>query len=124
MAQIVHLGDILREFDHVGIPTEVPQLSEMWVEATRVWVTDPKLHPHRIEFLRFEPDSPVHGPVRDMPHVAFRVDDLEAAIAGAPVLLGPFQATDTLRVVFVLKDGAVFEFMQNAAPGHWFRPPQ
>ncbi len=93
----------------------------MWVAATRVWVTDPARHPHRIEFLRFEPDSPVHGPVRDLPHMAFRVDRLEEAIGGDPILLGPFQATETLRVVFVLRDGAVFEFMENAAEGHWFR---
>jgi hypothetical protein len=115
--------DGTRAFDHVGIPTEEKQALEMWVEATRVWVTDPARHPHRVEFLRFEPDSPVHGPVRELPHIAFRVDDLESAMAGAAVLLGPFQATDSLRVVFVLRDGAVFEFMQNAAPGHWFRSP-
>ena len=94
----------MRAFDHVGIPTEEGQPEEMYVAATKVWVTDPERHPHRIEYLRFESDSPVKGPVRSLPH-----------------LLGPFRATETLRVVFVLKDGAVFEFMENSAPGHWFR---
>lgn len=92
----------------------------MWVEATRVWVTDPARHPQRIEYLRFEPDSPVTGSVRELPHFAFRVDDLEEAMGDARVLLGPFAATETLRVVFVLKDGAVFEFMESSEPGHWF----
>jgi hypothetical protein len=110
-----------RVFDHVGIPVEEKQPHEMWVAATRVWVTDPARHPHKVEYLRFEPDSPVHGPVRDMPHIAFRVDDLDRAIEGSDVLLGPFQATDTVRVVFILRDGAVFEFMQSSEPGHWFR---
>lgn len=95
----------------------------MWVEASRVWVTDPADHPHRIEYLRYEPDSPVKGPVRDLPHMAFQVDNLEAAMEGAQVLLGPFAPTDTLRVVFVLRDGAVFEYMENAAGGNWFRGP-
>lgn len=95
----------------------------MYVPATKVWVTDPARHPHRIEFLRFEPDSPVQGPVRDLPHVAFRVPQLEPELDGTEILLGPFQATDTLRVVFVLRDGAVFEFMESSVPGHWFRPP-
>ncbi len=58
--------------------------------------------------------------MRDLPHVAFRVDNLEAEIEGAEILLGPFQPTPTLRVVFVLKDGAVFEFMESSEPGHWF----
>ncbi len=113
----------MRTFDHVGIPTDERQPREMYVAETRVWVTDPAQHPHRIEYLRYEPDSPVRGPVRDLPHIAFQVDDLERAMAGSEIVLGPFQATDTLRVVFVLQDGAVFEFMENSEPGHWFREP-
>jgi hypothetical protein len=112
----------MRTFDHVGIPTGEKQPGEMWVEATRVWVTDPARHPQRIEYLRFEPDSPVTGPVRELPHFAFRVDNLEAAMGDSEVLLGPFAATETLRVVFVLRDGAVFEFMESSEAGHWFRP--
>lgn len=112
----------MRIFDHVGIPTEEKQPEEMYVAETKVFVTDPARHPHRIEYLRYEPDSPVSGPVRQLPHVAFQVDNLEEAVQGAEILLGPFQPTETLRVVFVLKDGAVFEFMEKSAPGHWFRP--
>jgi hypothetical protein len=111
----------MRVFDHVGIPTADKQAGEMYVEATKVWVTDPARHPHRVEFLRFEADSPVHGPVRDLPHTAFRVERLEDELGDVEVLLGPFNATDTLRVVFVLRDGAVFEFMENSVAGHWFR---
>jgi hypothetical protein len=113
----------MRIFDHTGVPTEARQPEEMWVEATRVWVTDPARHPHRVEYLRFEPDSPVTGPVRDLPHMAFRVDRLEPELEGAEILLGPFQATPELRVVFVLRDGAVFEFMEHRGEGHWFRQP-
>ena len=95
----------------------------MYVEQTKVWVTDPLQHPQRIEYLRFEPDSPITGPLREMPHVAFRVDDLERELEGGEVLLGPFYPTETLRVVFVRKDEAIFEFMHNTEPGHWFVPP-
>lgn len=113
----------MRIFDHVGVPTDQKQPGELYVPATKVWITDPAQHPHRIEYLRFEPDTPVSGPVRDLPHMAFRVEKLEPEMQGAEILLGPFHATDTLRVVFVLRDGAVFEFMENSAPGHWFRSP-
>jgi hypothetical protein len=112
----------MRIFDHVGVPTADRQPGEMYVEATKVWVTDPAQHPNRIEYLRFQPDTPVHGLVRDLPHVAFRVDSLTSEMEGSEILLGPFQATDSLRVVFILKDGAVFEFMESSEPGHWFRP--
>ena len=114
----------MREFDHVGVVTDEKQPNEMWVEATRVWVTDPLAHPYHIEYLRYEPDSPVTNEVRTLPHIAFRVDALESEIEGLPVLLGPFAPTPTMRVVFVLKDGAVFEFMENAAGGQWHRPTE
>lgn len=111
----------MREFDHIGIPASDKQPEEMYVAATKVWVTDPLRHPQRIEYLRYEPDSPVTGPLRESPHIAFRVDNLEAEMEGAEILLGPFEPTSTLRVVFVKRDGAVWEFMQSFAPGHWFR---
>jgi hypothetical protein len=93
----------------------------MYVPDTKVWVTDPLRHPHRIEYLRYDVDAPVSGPVRDLPHIAFEVDDLDREIEGAEVLLGPFWPTKTLRVAFVLRDGAVFEFMEKTSEGHWFR---
>jgi hypothetical protein len=111
----------MRVFDHVGVTTEEKQPGEMYVPETKVWVTDPMRHPHRIEFIRYEPDSPVTGPLRDLPHMAFRVENLEQEIEGAEILIGPFNATKTTRVVFVRKDGAIFEYMENSEPGHWFQ---
>ncbi|MDD4869034.1 MAG: hypothetical protein PHR77_00635 [Kiritimatiellae bacterium] len=105
----------MKEFHHVGLPTDDKQPGETYVPATKVWVTDPLKHKYRVEFLRFEPDSPVKGAVRDLPHFAFRVDSIKAAIAGGTVLLGPFESMPGLTVVFVGKDGAVFEFMEFAA---------
>jgi len=102
----------MREFHHLGLPTTEKQPGEVYVEATKVWVTSPDEHPQKIEYLRFEPDAPLTGPVRDMPHFAFKVDDLDAAIKGEEVILGPFDPMEGLSVVFILKDGAVFEFME------------
>lgn len=105
----------MRLFQHVGIPTTEKQPGEVYVAETKVWVTSPDDHPYHIEYLRFEPDSPVTGPVRDLPHMAFRVDNLDEAIQGENVVLGPFEAAPGLRVVFIHKDGAVFEFMEYAS---------
>lgn len=104
----------------MGVPTEEAHPEELYVPETKVWVTDPMRHPQRIEYLRFEADSPVKGPVRGMPHIALRVDSLDREMEGKEILLGPFAPTDTLRVVFVEQDGAVFEFMESSEPGHWF----
>ena len=112
------------KFDHIGIVTERKQPRESWVEATRVWVTSPRDHPYNIEFLRFEPDTPVTGPLRTEPHVAYRVDDLEQAIEGHEVVLAPFDAAGTgfVRAAFVNVGGALVEFMQYRNPDEtgWF----
>jgi hypothetical protein len=110
-------------FDHLGVVTEEPKPGERWVEATRVWVTSPRAHPFHVEWVRFEPDSPVTGPLRTEPHVAYRVLDVAAAVEGHDVLAAPFDVGDGfLTVAFVLVDGAVIEFMQYANPDEegWF----
>ena len=57
-----------QQFHHIGLPTDASQPGEVYVADTKVWVTDPRRHPYHVEFLRFEKDSPVKGPVRDLPH--------------------------------------------------------
>ena len=101
-----------KTFHHTGVITDQPQPGEIYVAASKVWVTNPDHHPYRIEFLRFEPDSPVRGAVRERCHTAYVVEDLETAIEGATVLLGPFDALEGLRVVLIGEDGAVIEYMQ------------
>lgn len=112
-------------FDHIGVVTAQRRPGESWVEQTRVWVTSPRAHPMNVEFLRFEPDSPVTGPLRDEPHVAYRVDDLDRAAEGLDVVLGPFSpAPDEgfLRVAFARVDGVTVELMQYRDPDErgWF----
>lgn len=101
-----------KTFHHIGLPTRERQPNETYVADTRVWVTDPADHPYRVEFLRFEEDSPVAGPLRDMPHVAYRIDDMAAAIAGKEIIYEPFTPMPGLSVAFVMEDGAVIEFMK------------
>ena len=100
------------QFDHIGIVTTEKKPGERFVPATRVWVTDFQKHPFHIEWLRFEPDSPVTGPVRTMPHVAYRVDDVRAAAKGMKVLLEPFDAGIARVGFYQTDDGAVVEFME------------
>lgn len=110
-------------FDHIGLLTTERKPGESWVEATRVWVTSPRASAANVEWLRFEPDSPVTGPLRTEPHVAYRVDDVRAAIEGQSVLAEPFDVGDGfLTVAFVEVEGAVVELMQYANPDEqgWF----
>ena len=99
-------------FSHIGIITTEKKPGERFVPATRVWVTDFQDHPFHVEWLRFEPDSPVTGPVRNMPHVAYKVDSIKEASKGMKELLAPFEAGIAIVGFYQSKDGAVVEFME------------
>src|SRR6266404_9104845 len=96
-----------KAFDHIGLPTNVPQAGESWVPFSQVWVTNPRAHPQRIEYIR--PKDPPDVPPEQVglwklwhwPHVAYRVDDLRNAIAGAEVVLGPFFPAPFVEVAFI-----------------------
>ena len=100
------------QFDHIGLITTEKKPNETFVAATKVWVTDIASHPYRVEWLRFEPDSPVKGPVREQPHVAFRVDSIAEAAKGLKVLIEPFDAGIAKVGFYQTDDGAVVEFME------------
>ena len=100
-------------FHHVGVPTSIKQENETYLEGAKVSITDPDAHPYRVEYLRFESDSPMHPDVQNNTHAAFIVDDLDAALAGQTVIVPAFDATDTLRVAFINDQGAVIELMEQ-----------
>jgi len=110
------------QFEHIGLVTDTKKAGEDWVEATRVWVTNPKEHPYQVEWLRYAPDSPVTGSLRSNPHVAYSVDDLQEAAKGLKVLMEPFEVGGFVRVGFYeYTDGTVVELMQYLqGKDRWF----
>ncbi|MBN1852423.1 MAG: hypothetical protein JW829_06850 [Pirellulales bacterium] len=105
------------QFDHVGMVTTEKKPDEIFIEPTRVWITDYSKHPYRIEWLRYEPDSPVTGPVRQSAHVAYRVSNLDEASRGLKVLLQPFDVGFAMVAFFETPDGAVVELIQYKEEG-------
>jgi hypothetical protein len=104
----------VREFSHIGIPTDSQREGETFLEEGGVHVTDFAASPYAIEYLRFEPDSPMPEQLKTTAHVAFKVDDLEAELADREVLIQPFSPMEGVKVAFILHDGVPVEFMQEA----------
>lgn len=102
----------MREFHHVGIPTRKKRPNETYLEGGKVHITDAAADPFRIEWLRFETDSPMPAQLKKLPHVAYKVADLAAELAGREVLIPPFEPMPGLKVAFIMHDGAPVEFMQ------------
>jgi hypothetical protein len=103
----------MKEFNHIGIPSSVVREEEIHIEGAKVYVTDFKKSENRIEWLRFEEDSPMPEQLKTIAHVAFMVDDLDQALEGQDILIEPFEPMEGLKVAFVLEDGAPVEFMQE-----------
>ena len=100
------------EFHHIGIPTQTQREGETYLEEGKLFVTDAAASPFKIEWLRFEPDSPMPEPLKTTAHVAFVVDDMAAALEDQDVLIEPFEPMEGVTVAFIMDDGAPVEFMK------------
>jgi len=99
-------------FHHLGVPTTATGNDEIYIEGGKVYVTDPEAHPYRVEFLRFDPDSPMPDAIKNKCHAAFVVDNLDDALKDQNIIVPAFDATDTLRVAFIADGDAVIEVME------------
>ena len=104
-------------FDHIGIPTSEAKEGAVWLEEDGVWLTNPREHPLNVEWVRYAPGSPMPARLQNNLHIAYRVDDLEEAIAGHDVLVAPFTIGDGfVTIAFVEIDGLVVELMRYGDP--------
>ena len=62
--------------------------------------------------MRFDADCVVPDLVRNVPHVAFEVDDLDAELAGKEILIAPNSPSPGVRVAFIVHDGAPVELLE------------
>jgi len=97
---------------HTGIPTTEEKNWAGYVDALGVHITSPDTDPLGIEWLKFNANSPMHKDIQTKPHMAFQVDDLDAAVAGRTVLHAPMSPMDGLRIAFIDYEGAIIELCQ------------
>jgi len=100
------------KYHHLGIPTAAVRAGETYLPQFKMYVSGYDDSPFGIEWMRFEPGSPLPDLVKTLPHVAFAVDDLAAALAGHEVLIPPNSPSNGVTVAFIVHDGAPIEFLQ------------
>ncbi len=99
-------------YHHLGIPTQTPRAGERYLAEYRMYVSGFETSPYGIEWMRFEADSPVSELVRTVPHIAFEVDDLDAAAQGLE-LMGPISSPSPgVRVAMIVDNGAPVELIE------------
>lgn len=100
------------KFNHVGIPVQGPFEGEIDLPHLKMTVSDHENNPYGIQWQRYWPDAPYPELVQNVPHVAFEVDDLEAAIEGEKILIAINSPSPGLLVAFIEVNGAPVELMQ------------
>jgi len=82
----------------------------------KMTVSDHENNPFGIQWQRYWDNAPYPNLVKSVPHVAFEVDDLIAAIKGHKVIIRPNSPSEGLIVAFVEVNGAPVELMQYISP--------
>lgn len=100
------------KFNHVGIPTNGRFDGEINLPHLKITCNDHQDNPYGIQWMRYWDDAPYPELVRTVTHVAFEVDDLDAAIAGQKVIIEPNSPSKGVRVAFIEVRGAPVELLQ------------
>ena len=97
----------------MGIPTTEPRPGERFDARFGLWTSDSPCAAMRVQWHRFAPDSPLHPLIKTVPHVAFKVDDLDRAIEGRTLLMGPYEPIPGYRVAMIEEGGQPIELVQT-----------
>lgn len=102
------------EYMHIGIPITNRKPNMTYNEGAKFWVSNPDDYDYKIEYLKFEEGTPFPELLHRVPHVAYKVDDLEHYMKDADqIVCGPMEAGPNARLAFVLKDNALIELYEE-----------
>jgi len=77
-----------------------------------MYVSGFEYSPYGVQWMRFEADSPFPEIVKTVPHVAFEVDDLAAALEQKEILIQPNCPSEGVTVAMIIADGAPVELLE------------
>jgi diaminopimelate epimerase len=101
------------KYHHLGIPTTNKMPGERYLEGHHVWVSGYEESNYNIEWMRYEPECTLLEIVKTVPHVAFEVDDVVAAIKGKKVIIQPNSPSEGVLVAFIEENGAPIELIHD-----------
>ena len=99
-------------YNHIGIPTTERFDGEINLPRLKITVSDHANNPFGNQWQRYWQDAPYPEIVKRIPHVAFEVDDLDAALIGHKVIIQPNSPSIGVMVAFIEVNGAPVELMQ------------
>ncbi|MCX6121522.1 MAG: hypothetical protein NTX44_07865 [Ignavibacteriales bacterium] len=103
-------------YHHMGIPTSTPRPNERYIPHLKIYVSGFDTSPYGVEWMRFEPECQISELIRTVPHIAFEVDDLDAAIVGQTLLGEISSPSDGVRVAMLIDNGGPIELIEFRKP--------
>jgi hypothetical protein len=99
-------------FSHIGLPTTARFPDEVYLPRLKMTVSHHRNNPFGIQWQRYDADAPYPDLVKTVAHVAFEVDDLDAAIAGQNVIIEPNSPGSGVLVAMIEVNGAPVELLR------------
>ncbi|MEJ2543040.1 MAG: hypothetical protein P8Y99_03140 [Calditrichaceae bacterium] len=106
------ISDYGWRYHHLGIPTKKVHPDEKYIEKYKMYVSGFDTSPYGIEWMRFEPDSPISKLIQTVPHIAFEVDDLDSAIIDKELIDEISSPSEGVRVAMIIDNGAPIELLE------------
>ena len=101
-------------YHHIGIPTSVQMEGETYLADYKLYFSGFSSSPFGIEWMRYEPGSPVNELIKNVPHIAFEVDNLELALEQGSfnIITKSNSPGEGVRVAMIEHNGAPVELIE------------
>ena len=100
-------------YHHTGIPTTESRPGERYSSTFKMYTSGGSDTEFRVQYHRFEPGCPLHPLIQTKQHIAFKVDNLAAAIDGKEVILNPYEPFSGFKVAMIVECGMPIEFIET-----------
>ena len=101
------------KFIHLGIPLNYKLPNMTYIEALKIWVTNPNDDEYKIEYLYFEDGNPFPLIMQKQSHIAYQVNNIESCLGNGEVIVEPMSISSIVRIAFIIKDGIIFELYEE-----------
>jgi len=101
-------------YHHIGVPTKQPIKGERYLPQFKLYVSGFDTSPFGIEWMRFEPESPIDELIKTVPHIAFEVDDLDLELSrhDLQIITPPNAPGEGIRVAMISHNGTPIELIE------------
>lgn len=103
-----------RKYHHIGIPTNKQMPDEVYISHLKFYVSGFPDSPFGIEWMRFEENSPVHELVQSVPHIAFKVENIDNEIKKHDLnVISPTNSpAEGIKVAMIKHNGTPIELIE------------